>query len=719
MPLARTQSWSHINMELESEKDSLLSCLVLLTRYYQNPFTAKSLIARLPVKKGQLTVDLFERAAARASLETEIIRCKFKKIEKEDLPAVLLMKNHEACLLVTDDEGKRKVIHPHNPKTFTDPDEIIDQYSGEIIVVKPQYKQSARAKETLHRKHKNWFWKVVFKSWSIYSEVLVASLLINLFALVIPLFIMNVYDRVVPNYAIETMWVLASGVGLVFIFDMLLKTLRAYFIDVASKHSDRELSAKIFQQILGLRMNERPKSVGALANTVQSFELFRDFITSGTMTILVDLPFVVIFLLVIYLIGGSLFWIPMLVVPTIFLIGFLLQLPLIRLTRKSYQLSAEKQATLIESLSAIEAVKTTGAESKLQNRWEEIIKLASENGMRLRFISNSSLNITTLAQQVATIFVVIAGVYMISEGELTTGGLIACTILTGRALAPMAQVASLFTRYYQSVNALKSLDKIMQLNTDIDEEDHYLHRPAIQGELEFKNVSFSYYSEKISALNNVSFKVKSGEKIAIIGRVGSGKSTIARLIVKLYEPTEGVIYMDGTDYRQLNPDDLRQQIGYVSQDVTLFYGTIKENISVGAPFIEDKSLLKAAEIAGVTEFTKHHPQGFDRQVGEKGNELSGGQRQAIAMARALLLKPNLLVLDEPTAFMDDNSERRLKKHLKEQLSANGTLVLITHKMSMLELVERIIVVDYGRIVADGSKESVLNALKSGVAVKKV
>ncbi|KTD19407.1 toxin secretion ATP binding protein [Legionella israelensis] len=719
MPLARTQSWSHINMELESEKDSLLSCLVLLTRYYQNPFTAKSLIARLPVKKGQLTVDLFERAAARASLETEIIRCKFKKIEKEDLPAVLLMKNHEACLLVTDDEGKRKVIHPHNPKMFTDPDEIIDQYSGEIIVVKPQYKQSARAKETLHRKHKNWFWKVVFKSWSIYSEVLVASLLINLFALVIPLFIMNVYDRVVPNYAIETMWVLASGVGLVFIFDMLLKTLRAYFIDVASKHSDRELSAKIFQQILGLRMDERPKSVGALANTVQSFELFRDFITSGTMTILVDLPFVVIFLLVIYLIGGSLFWIPMLVVPTIFLIGFLLQLPLIRLTRKSYQLSAEKQATLIESLSAIEAVKTTGAESKLQNRWEEIIKLASENGMRLRFISNSSLNITTLAQQVATIFVVIAGVYMISEGELTTGGLIACTILTGRALAPMAQVASLFTRYYQSVNALKSLDKIMQLNTDIDEEDHYLHRPAIQGELEFKNVSFSYYSEKISALNNVSFKVKSGEKIAIIGRVGSGKSTIARLIVKLYEPTEGVIYMDGTDYRQLNPDDLRQQIGYVSQDVTLFYGTIKENISVGAPFIEDKSLLKAAEIAGVTEFTKHHPQGFDRQVGEKGNELSGGQRQAIAMARALLLKPNLLVLDEPTAFMDDNSERRLKKHLKEQLSANGTLVLITHKMSMLELVERIIVVDYGRIVADGSKESVLNALKSGVAVKKV
>ncbi|QBR84349.1 type I secretion system permease/ATPase [Legionella israelensis] len=719
MPLARTQSWSHINMELESEKDSLLSCLVLLTRYYQNPFTAKSLIARLPVKKGQLTVDLFERAAARASLETEIIRCKLKKIEKEDLPAVLLMKNHEACLLVTDDEGKRKVIHPHNPKTFTDPDEIIDQYSGEIIVVKPQYKQSARAKETLHRKHKNWFWKVVFKSWSIYSEVLVASLLINLFALVIPLFIMNVYDRVVPNYAIETMWVLASGVGLVFIFDMLLKTLRAYFIDVASKHSDRELSAKIFQQILGLRMDERPKSVGALANTVQSFELFRDFITSGTMTILVDLPFVVIFLLVIYLIGGSLFWIPMLVVPTIFLIGFLLQLPLIRLTRKSYQLSAEKQATLIESLSAIEAVKTTGAESKLQNRWEEIIKLASENGMRLRFISNSSLNITTLAQQVATIFVVIAGVYMISEGELTTGGLIACTILTGRALAPMAQVASLFTRYYQSVNALKSLDKIMQLNTDIDEEDHYLHRPAIQGELEFKNVSFSYYSEKISALNNVSFKVKSGEKIAIIGRVGSGKSTIARLIVKLYEPTEGVIYMDGTDYRQLNPDDLRQQIGYVSQDVTLFYGTIKENISVGAPFIEDKSLLKAAEIAGVTEFTKHHPQGFDRQVGEKGNELSGGQRQAIAMARALLLKPNLLVLDEPTAFMDDNSERRLKKHLKEQLSANGTLVLITHKMSMLELVERIIVVDYGRIVADGSKESVLNALKSGVAVKKV
>jgi len=514
------------------------------------------------------------------------------------------------------------------------------------------------------------------------------------------------------------MWVLASGVALVFLFDMLLKTLRAYFIDVASKHSDIELSSNIFQQILGLRMTERPKSVGVLANTVQSFEIFRDFITSGTVTILVDLPFVIIFLAVIYLIGGSLFWIPFLVIPIIFIIGLLLQLPLIRLTQKSYQYAAEKQATLIESLAAIEAVKTTGAESTMQNRWEEIIKLASNNSMKLRFIANSSVNITTLTQQVATIFVVIAGVYLISEGELTVGGLIACTILTGRALAPMAQVASLFTRYYQSVNALKALDKIMQLETDISAKDSYLHRPDLQGKVEFKHVSFQYEDEKIPALKNINFKIEPGEKVAIIGRVGSGKSTVARLIMRLYEPTEGTIQLDNTDYQQINPDDLRQQIGYVSQDVTLFYGSIKYNITVGAPFIDDQELLEAAKIAGVTSFTNPHPEGFDRQVGEKGNALSGGQRQAVALARAILLKPHLIILDEPTSNMDDNSEKRLKHYLMQQLTDKDTLLLITHKMSMLELVDRIIVIENGTVVADGSKEAVLQALKSGMEVKR-
>ncbi|WP_298621875.1 type I secretion system permease/ATPase [uncultured Legionella sp.] len=718
MTTARRQSWSHVDLTETAENDPLLACLVLLTRYYQNPFSPLSLVARLPLVNNKLTPELFARSAGRASLDADLKTVDYKDIPKEDVPLVLLKKDGGAVLFILDDNGKKTVLDPQTPDIEIELKDIQSELSGQIILIEQQYKHTHRSQETLAKTQKNWFWKVMIKSWPLYSEVLLASLLVNIFALVIPLFTMNVYDRVVPNHAIDTMWVLASGVALVFIFDMILKTLRSYFIDIANKHSDLELSASIFQQVLGLSMTNRPRSVGSLANTVQSFEIFRDFITSSTMTILVDLPFVCIFLFVIYLIGGSLFWIPFIVIPVIFIIGLLLQWPLIRLTRKAYQFSSEKQATLFESLSAIETVKTTGAESILQSRWEKIIEEASKNSMQLRLVSNTSISITNLATQIATIAIVIAGVYMISKGELTTGALIACTILTGRALAPMAQVSTLFTRYFQSMNALESLNNIMQLDTDISDDTRFLHRPTLKGDIEFKQVSFHYRDDDVNVLENINFKIKVGERVAIIGRVGSGKSTIGKLLLKLYLPTEGTILLDGTDYKQINPDDLRQQIGYVPQDVILFYGSIRDNVCVGAPFIHDSALLKASEIAGVTQFTDNHPKGFDRQVGEKGAELSGGQRQSVAVARSLIMNPNILLLDEPTSAMDDNNERQIKKRLHDYLTENHTLILITHKLSMLELVNRIIVLENGKIIADGAKDAVLSALKAGVTLRK-
>lgn len=713
----RKASWSQIDLGKVAENDSLLACLVLLTRYYQNPFSARSLIARLPLEENKLTTDIFHRAAARASLDTEVKPFRIDEIEDHHLPAVLLKKDGEAVLLILNEKGEKAILDPKQPGTIFTFNDYNADYSDQCIFIEQQFKHTERSDETLKKQNKDWFWTVMVKSWPLYSEVLIASFLVNLFALVIPLFTMNVYDRVVPNHAIDTMWVLASGVAVVFIFDTLLKSLRSYFLDIANKNTDIELSSTIFQQVLGLSMSSRPKSVGSLANTVQSFEVFRDFITSSTMTVVIDLPFVIIFLIVIYLIGGNLVWIPFMVIPFIFIIGLLLQWPLIKLTRKSYQFSAEKQATLFESLAAIEAVKTSGAESKLQSRWEKVIDEAAKNMMKLRFVANSSVSLTNLAQQISTIVIVIAGVYMIANGDLTTGGLIACTILSSRALAPMAQVSTLFTRYFQSMNALESLNKIMGLETDIQDESRYLHRPTLKGDLDFKQMSFHYQGDDINVLQHINFKIKSGERVGIIGRVGSGKSTIGKLILKLYLPTEGSILMDGTDYKQINPDDLRQQIGYVPQDVVLFYGSIRDNICVGAPFINDNDLIQAAETTGITNFTNHHPKGFDRQVGEKGAELSGGQRQAIAIARAILTKPDILVLDEPTSSMDDNNERLIKKNLNEFLSDERTLILITHKISMLELVNRLIVLENGKIIADGPKESVLNALRSGVTVR--
>ncbi|VEG90175.1 type I secretion system permease/ATPase [Legionella spiritensis] len=714
----RNQSWSTIDLTTLPQHDSLLACLVLMTRYYRNPFSPKALSARLPLHANKLTPELVSRAAARASLHTEIKEIPADQISDQDLPVILLLKNREACLLIQDKDGTRKIINPLSSDTLSEWISIEKEYSGQSIYLKPEYQFTTRSEETLNQPPKNWFWKVIFNAWPTYSEVLVASLLVNIFALVIPLFTMNVYDRVVPNHAISTMWVLASGVALVFFFDLVLKTLRAYFIDIASKHCDKELSASIFQQILGINMIQRPKSVGALANTVQSFEVFRDFITSSTITVLIDLPFSLIFIFVIYLIAGNLFWIPLAIIPVIFVIGFILQLPLIKLTRQSYQFAAEKQATLYESLSNIETIKTTGAESGLQSRWEQLIDLAAKNGIKLRMIANSSIHLSVFAQQAGTIFTIIAGVYLISSGDITMGALIASTILTGRALAPMTQVASLFTRYYQSVNALKSLNRVMQLPLDVNEENHFLHRPSLKGNVEFQHVSFSYDDKQVQVLKNINFKMHTGERVAIIGRIGSGKSTLARLLLKLFLPTEGTILLDGTDYRQINPDDLRQQIGYVPQDVSLFYGSVRENISIGAPFIDDASLIKAANIAGIGAFTNKHPDGFDRQVGERGGELSGGQRQAVAIARALLRDPQLLILDEPTSAMDDNSEKRFKQQLTKHLTDQHTLILITHKISMLELVDRIIVLDDGLLIADGKKDAVLSALRSGLPVKK-
>ncbi|MEE9451575.1 MAG: ABC transporter transmembrane domain-containing protein, partial [Gammaproteobacteria bacterium] len=445
--------------------DPLLACLILLTKYHERPRSARALVAGLPLENDRLTPELFIRAATHADLEAQIQPCPIEQLKELPLPAVLLLENQDACLLLSIEKSghKAQILFPNKSSESQQisAKDLSKIYGGYSIAIKPVHIFTQRSEETLDKKSKSWFWQVMWKAWPIYRKVLVASFMTNLFALAIPLFIMNVYDRVVPNHAIETMWVLASGVAIVFLFDFTMRTLRSYFIDHAGKQVDMTLSADIFEQILGIKMAHRPNSVGSFVNTVQSFEIFRDFITSTTVTVLVDLPFVFLYIFIIYLVGGSLFLIPTIMVPIVFLVGTLLQLPLTKLTQESYRYAAEKQATLIESLSGVEAIKSTSAEGTMQRRWERIVELLSKVGLKLRFVSNLSVNFTLFVQQLTTILVVIFGVYMISEGEITVGALIACTILTGRALAPMSQVAALLSRYYQSVTAIKSLNTVM------------------------------------------------------------------------------------------------------------------------------------------------------------------------------------------------------------------------------------------------------------------
>lgn len=695
--------------------DPLLGCLVLLTQKQDRPLSRDALCAGLPLVDNRLTPELFVRAARRASLSARVVKRPLTEISNLVLPVVLLMQNRQACLLLKLDHDRQsaRIMFPESGGESEIPLELLGaEYLGYAIFIQAEHRFDERTPSVLKLRSRHWFWGTLMQSWRIYRDVLVASLLINLFALASPIFVMNVYDRVVPNQAFETLWVLAAGVSVVMLFDALMRTLRGYFIDVASKKADVALSVLIFERVMGLKMEVRPNSVGAFANNLRSFETVRDFITSATITGIVDLPFVLLFLAVIAFVGGSLVFIPLLAIPVLLLYALFIRGPLQKSVEASYRAGAQKNATLIESLTAVETVKTLGAESAIQRHWERAVGYIAKYGVRSRMLSSSVVNLALVLQQLATVGIVVYGVYLISRGEISMGGLIAAVMLTGRALAPMAQVANLATQYHQARASLASLEDIMTLPVERPEGKSFVSRPALEGAIEFSHVSFAYPNQEQPALNDVSFRIEPGEKVGFIGRIGSGKTTIEKLILGLYEPKEGAVHIDGIDVRQIDPADIRRNIGYVPQDVMLFYGSVRDNIVYGAPHADDSSVLEAASISGVDEFVNRHPSGFDMPVGERGEGLSGGQRQGVVISRAMLHNPGVLVMDEPTNSMDNNTEERFKAKLRERLEGK-TLLLVTHRASLLDLVDRLIVMDQGKIAADGPKEQVLAALRQG------
>jgi len=694
--------------------DPLLASLVHVTGLLGRPWSAEALSAGLPVPETGLTPELFVRAAARAGLAARAVARPLAEISSLVLPVVLLLNERQACVLLSrGEDGRAQVLLPESGGVCDlDLAEIAPCYSGHAVFVQRRPSFDARSEHSAMPQPRHWFWSSISKSWPIYGEALVASLLINLFALVTPFFTMNVYDRVVPNLALETLWVLTIGVALVFGFDFLMRTLRAYFIDVAGKRVDVILSANIFARVLGIRMDARPASVGAFANNVQEFESFREFVTSATITTLVDLPFALLFIAAMAWIGGPIAWIPLAAVPLIIGFGLLVQVPLSRVVQESFRHASQRQATLIESLAGLETLRTQRAEGPAQRRWEQSIGQIARLGLRARFLSSVVINFASFAQQLAYVAVVVGGVYLIRDERLTVGGLIACTLLTGRVLAPLGQIAGLLTRWHQARTALTSIDRIMTLPIERAAEHTYLSRPPLRGGIEFRDVTFGYPGQQVLALRNVSFRIAPGERVALIGRIGSGKTTIEKLVLGLYAPNSGSILIDGIDSRQIDPVELRRDIGYVPQDVVLFYGTVRDNIVLGAPRSDDATVLRAADQAGIREFIDRHPLGFSMPVGERGEGLSGGQRQAIAVARAYLQQPPVLLLDEPSNAMDNRSEEIFKERLARQLDAR-TLLLITHRASLLSLVDRIIVLEAGSVAADGPRDQVLAALAAG------
>lgn len=696
--------------------DSLLDSLVIICRSEGIATSRDALIAGLPLRNGKLTPKMLKRAAERVNLAANVLKKSLKTVRPEFLPAIVLLKDEKARVVteVNRDTNEVSVIFPElNDAEVKMPiEELEERSSGYMIVAKAKFKFDQRAPEVGKIKSRHWFWGAIAENKRVYRDVMMAAFLVNIFALSMPLFTMNVYDRVLPNRSIETLWVMAIGIGLIMLGDIVLKSMRAYFIDWASARIDVKLSATIMEKVMGIRLEQRPNSVGSFAANLRSFESIRDFITSATITTLIDIPFGIIFI-------GVIGWVaPYMMVPAlvgallILMYSFTVQTKMHELSETMYRAGALRNSTLIESLVSLETVKGMGIEGRMQQKWEESANYLTGVSSKLKLLSSSINNGASTILQLVNVSIIVLGVYLVSAGELTMGGLIACTMLASRALAPVAQTAGLLTQYHTAATSLQSLDEIMAKDVERPADAAFLSRPTFKGEIEFKEVSFRYPETEQDALTKISFKINAGEHVALLGRMGSGKSTINKLILGLYQPTGGAILIDGIDSRQIDPAELRRAVGYVQQDTHLFYGSLRENLIIAAPHASDAMVLEAAHAGGIDRFVNAHPKGFDMLVGERGDTLSGGQRQGVGISRALIKRPSVLLLDEPTSAMDHSGEEEVKRRLIET-SIGKTVVLISHRSALYDLVDRIIVIDSGRVVADGPKAQVTDALRNG------
>jgi ATP-binding cassette, subfamily C, bacterial LapB len=699
--------------------DELLECLKAVASFHQHEVSSEALRAGLPLEQGKLTPSVFGRAASRAGLTARIVKSKLSALNPALFPAILLLEPGRACVLLGIDlkQQKANVIFPELPESNVELplEELYAGYSGEAIYVRPKFlADNASEPGVKKRRGQHWFWGVIRENRPLYRDIVLGSVAINVFAIAMPLFVLNVYDRVVPNQATETLWVLAIGIFIVLCFDLVLRLMRSSFVDLAASRADVKLSSSIMAKALGLRLEERPASTGSFTSTLQSFESVRAFIGSATILGIVDLPFVLMFAAIIALIS------PWLVLPVLVGIVFVLlyalaaQGKLHELSQTTWEVGAQRNSLLVESISQLENVKALRAESRIQRHWEKSSAFLSRTGAQLKMVSTSVSNVAQWAQHSVAVCVIIVGVYQIIEGNLTQGGLIAAYMLSSRAMAPISQAAALLAQYHQSSTALESLNAVMDKKVERHEGKAYVEKPSFAGNIRLEKVTLRYPNEEREALKDVSITVKAGEKVALLGRIGCGKSSLNKLVLGFYQPTSGAVLVDNVDIRQLDPLQLRRHIGYVPQDVSLFSGSLRDNIvsGGGSDRVDDEALLRAIDLAGLESLVNNHPHGVDLQVGERGQALSGGQKQSVAIARALVQDPPILLLDEPTSSMDNASEEAFKANLKN-VAAGKTILVVTHRTSLLSLVDRIIVMDAGKVVADGPRDTVVEALRKG------
>ncbi len=696
----------------------LLRSLSMLLRLRGSHVSPQFLLAGLSGSE-KISVGACLRAAERAGLKGKVMyRPKLDAISPLTLPCILLLKGSVSCVLTAIDAESADVIFPElgDTRQRMPRGQLEEQYSGYCIFGALESRADARTAPVKMNQGKHWFWDVLRFYTPIYRHVALASVVVNSIAVVSSLFVMNVYDRVIPNNAYDTLWVLAAGVSIAYLFDFILRSMRSHFVDLAGRNADVVLSSKLVDKVLSMRLDARPESTGALVNNLREFESLREFFSSTTFLACIDIPFLALFFVLLAFIGGPLVLLPLVAVPVLLGMGVYWQMAARRSAEKSYRHNMQKNALLVEMVNGLETVKGCMAESRMQRLWEAVAGISAQSSNEARKYSTRAVSFATFVTQIVTVGMVIWGVYRIGAGEMSMGGLIGCNILVGRIMAPLLQLASLLTRLQNSRVSLKALDTLMQLPSENQDESACMDFGSLSSEFVLDKVCFSYPGSQVLALDGVSLRIRPGEKVGIIGKMGSGKSSLGKLLMGLYQPKEGSVLFGGVDIRQLATADLRSRIGFLPQEVVLFYGTVRDNIALGDPTINDHLILRASAISGVADFVKRHPAGYGAPVGEQGRNLSGGQRQAVGLARALVRDPDVLILDEPTSNMDVDSERLVQRRLASILG-DKTVIVITHRLSMLSIVNRLIVLEEGKVLLDGPRDAVLQKLRERQGIR--
>lgn len=701
---------------------SIIEHISLVTQIYGNPIAQEALTAQV-VRDVNNKVNFYSVIEVLRSygFENSISQRPLQEIPSLSVPVVAILQNEEA-VVITKIEGKG-LERRYHIRQSSDSEQIIDHktlaqnYLGYCWFIKPKIVSDVRSELPEYDMPKAWFWKVIWRFRGYYYQIVLASFIINFLALVSSLYVMNVYDRVIPNQTYETLWALSIGVIIAIFFEFVGRMIRGHLTDVAGKKADLIISSALFRRVMALRLIDKPASSGSYANNLREFESVREFMTSASLLALVDLPFLFLFLFVIYLVGGILAAVPLVMISIVLIISFVVQPKLSARLNESMRESSQRQGLIVEALDGIETLKANNAINWAQQRWDMYTAKVSAAQIKVKDLSNFVTNFATKVQQLNTVFLVILGAYMVhAEAEverITIGAIIASVILSGRALAPVTQIASLAVRFQQAKLALKGLDAIVERPIERDSSRQYITLKQVYGKVEFRNVSFQYNQDSPEALDGLNITIRAGEKVGILGKIGSGKSTMLKLASGLYEPMKGGVALDDVDIRQLDPNYLRSQVALLTQSERLFLGSLRENLDMARTdnLADDRVLVQALQRFGLLPLVQRHPKGLDMPLGENGLGLSGGQKQLVALARMTIKDPKIVLLDEPTSDLDQSSEDMVLNSLAQWIGSR-TLMVVTHRPQVLKLVSRVIVMDNGKVVMDGPRDEILARLRN-------